>query len=301
LDKINLLACYGYKIVFNNISGHIKFTGAKSFSINFDNGYDPQDNASILYPSLGYLLGFRQDIYYSVSNPDYIDDNCSCADDEKYAIYSECNLDVAGDTYLFLKINNYGVIHNDFEDVEITVKNDMINDMKKYPDNLPEQTATIIKKRQGDRNLLAKIILGANKGLMVFDNGSNYLTKSYTFRQQVDIDHLDIEIIDPRGYTINMECVDFSMTLEIGSIYDAGLYKDNNDNMFDNILSGLPNLPMISKLDKPSDKLSDKLSDKPNFNNIFADNVAPVIYEMNNDNIVAKPEKKKKSKYKFKY
>jgi hypothetical protein len=141
LDKINVLACYKYRIIFNNISGHVKFTSEKSFTINFDNGYDPQNCQSILYPSLGHLLGFRQTLYLSIINTDYDEDLYEC---DKNVIYSECNLDVAGDTYLFLKINNYGVIYNDFEDVVVTTKNYM-KDTYNIKDINKSDTINIIK------------------------------------------------------------------------------------------------------------------------------------------------------------
>ena len=290
LDKINVTGSYEYKVIFNNLNGHVRLTSIRPFSVNFYNGYNPQDNMSLLYPSLGHHLGYRDISYNAIPNPD-IDmddpDHCGCDENnEYYIVNSNCNMDVAGDTYIFLKVNDYGNIYHDFEEISVNVYNNMST----------LDSAIVKKKRQGDKDLLAKIILTSNKGSQVFDNGANYLTKSYTFRQQADIDHFDIELIDPRGYTVNMCCVDFSMTLEIGIIYDSSLYKNNNDNVYDNLISGLPNLPVINKLENFENiVIENKKEDE--INSIFEDNTMPVIDVSN----MEKPKSKSKRKYKFKY
>ncbi len=67
---------------------------------------------------------------------------------------------------------------------------------------------------------------------MVFDNGSNYLTKNYIFKQPVDLYKFEIELIDPRGYTIDMLYSDFSMTLEVGQVLNSDLGNRMSNDIF---------------------------------------------------------------------
>ena len=154
------------------------------FSLEFSNG------SNILH-SLGYYLGFR-----------YTDDNYLYENQETiyldglllYYWKSNTFLDVTKDEYLFLRINDYGIIYNDFR----------------------------------DKRLLAKIIMFDAQ--YIVDNGSNFLTKMYKFKQPVNISKLEIELISPLGYTIDMNDIDFSFTLELGQIYDSNLLESINDN-----------------------------------------------------------------------
>ena len=64
----------------------------------------------------------------------------------------------------------------------------------------------------------------------IVDNGSNFLTKLYKFKQPINISKLDIELISPIGYTIDMNDIDFSFTLELGQIYDSNLFESLSEN-----------------------------------------------------------------------
>jgi hypothetical protein len=85
------------------------------------------------------------------------------------------------------------------------------------------------------------------------------------------------------------------MTLEIGVIYDSSLYKNNNDNVYDNLISGLPNLPVINKLETFENIITETKKDA--IDSVFEDNTMPVIDVSN----MEKPKSKSKKKYKFKY
>jgi hypothetical protein len=171
--EINLNMANGYVSIMSSASG-------ADFSINFTN--------SGPYPSLGYILGFRKNTYNSVLNG------------EKRYVKSESQLDVIGDNYIFLKVNDYGRIYN-------------FNQLN----NNNEGEELIY-------SYLAKVILNTPKGDKVFDN-NNFITKEYIFRQPTNIDRIDVELIDPLGKTIDMVYMDFSFTLEIGSVYDVNLYR----------------------------------------------------------------------------
>ena len=191
-----------FTIVFNDITGFITITCSKLFTANFDNNSD-------LYESLGYFFGFRKIQYTANYN----------STTSIYSIITEGQLDVVGDHYLFLRINDYGVIINNYENI-IFNESDKTN------------TVTSIKPREGKKNLLAKIIITNSKTEQIFDNGANFITKSHIFRQPVDISKLEIELIDPRGNTVDLLGMNYSLTLEIGTIYNSSLNDKFQNNLF---------------------------------------------------------------------
>jgi hypothetical protein len=322
-DVLNELHFFNFKINFNIINGFINIENSKTFKINFSNY--PSD-----YESLGFHLGFRKFIYESTYNKV----------DKKYYIKSEAQLDTIGDAYLFLRINDYGIIYHDFKDItakqinednlkdldvikkileeeladvrtekegykvdydyyktynnlkktiedaqnanfklDMNDVNTRINNIRLYRinDNMIDEAERVLfidtiesklleldakekkildelsvynytfeeKKIQGKKDLLAKIILNGNKTEQIFDNGSNYLTKSYIFKQPVDIRKFDIELLDPKGNIVDMNFMDYSFSLEIGIIYDSQL---KNDLTYNNVMN---TLQLTNMLDTP--------------------------------------------------
>jgi hypothetical protein len=221
LAKFNLIINGQFEIKFNIINGFVTFQNNSAFTIDFSNG-------TSRYESLGFQLGFRKNIYVSktkVVNGQTV-----------HYITSESQLDVVGEHYLFLKINDYGVIHHDFEDII------------KY-----DNSGNMIEKRkyQGDKNILAKMVIYNNKTEHLFENGSNFLTKSYIFRQPQDLTKFNIELIDPKGNTVDMVYMNFSITLEVGVIYDSSLKYELEDNMKNNMqISNLPLGNQITNINK---------------------------------------------------
>jgi hypothetical protein len=174
-------------------TGFITIESSKPFSIDFTN-LDP------IKRSLGYHLGFRK--------KEYTPKIKIVGTANVYYLISESQLDVIGDNYLFLKVNNYGKIYNFNE----------YNSHVKYENICP---------------YLAKVIVNVNKTEKVFDN-SNFITKSFTFRQPTNIDIFNIELIDPIAKTVDLLGIDFSFTLEVGVIYDSLLYNNNLNNNLNN-------------------------------------------------------------------
>ena len=126
---------------------------------------------------LGYYLGFRNDnTSYDMTKQKTYNDNGTTL----YFWTSETFLDTTKEEYAFVRVNDYGNIFNNIRNT----------------------------------NLLAKIILFESQ--FVFDNGSNFLTKEYKFKQPINITKLEIELLLPTGKTINMNSIDYSLTLEIG-------------------------------------------------------------------------------------
>jgi hypothetical protein len=228
LSKANLTLGTNLTIEFNYNNGFVTFQNDSEFTLDFS-------NVNSRYPSLGYQLGYRLDKYV-VNNTTIVNGSFV------FALTTESQLDAVIDSYLFLKINDYGVIYHDFEDILV----------KDYQGNIIER-----KKYIGNRNIFAKIIINANKAEYVFDGGSNFLTKSFIFRQPVDLNRLSIELSDSKGNIVDMVHMDYSFTLEIGVIYDLSLTYELTDpisNKF--LLNGLPNLPSLEKIDKKNHNLN---------------------------------------------
>lgn len=141
--------------------------------------------------SLGNRLGYRG------KDTDYLAENQSqlynfTTNTIYYAWTSDTFLDITKDEYCYMRINDYGVIYNDIR----------------------------------PKSLLAKIILYDQQ--FVIDNGANFLTKEYIFKQPTTITKFEIELINILGNTIDMNLIDFSFTLELKQIYDSTKYDNYN-------------------------------------------------------------------------
>lgn len=200
---------YAADFMINYIQGQLNIINnadATNFSVSWDN-IDYKVTFSNVTPftlkfgnigsntPLGYYLGFRNDDEsYDMSVQNTYDDNGTTL----YFWTSETFLDTTKEEYAFVRVNDYGNIFNDIRNT----------------------------------NLLAKIVLF--EAQFVFDNGSNYLTKEYKFKQPTNITKLEIELLLPTGKTINMNSIDYSLTLEIGqsdgNISKNGFIPGSNNN-----------------------------------------------------------------------
>lgn len=184
LNNINTLYETNFNISWDNINYKVSIYNTMPFSLEFD-------NETNIFHSLGYYLGFRynNDKYLMENQETIMIDNLS-----SYYWTGNTFLDITKDEYLFLRLNDYGTIHNDVR----------------------------------EHTLFAKIIMFDSQ--YIVDNGANLLTKMYKFKQPVNLTKFEIELISPIGYTIDMNDIDYSLTLEVGQIYDANLLESINDN-----------------------------------------------------------------------
>jgi hypothetical protein len=170
-----------FQINLDYNTNKIKISSNTFFNIDFTNTGN--------YSSLGYQLGFRNNIY---NNP--YKDNTSTT--PLYYIIGEVELNVISNNYLFLKINDYGNLYTNF-----------LNDQKYI---------------LSSKNILGKIILNSNSS-NINDNNS-FICKKYLFRQPVNINKFDIELINSDGDTVKGLNLDYSFTLEITYIYNSKEY-----------------------------------------------------------------------------
>jgi hypothetical protein len=86
----------------------------------------------------------------------------------------------------------------------------------------------VVTNQTLDKNLhhsFAKIIVDVDKGNMLYDNGSNTLTKEFFFNQPSDIQTFPVKITDPYDQAINLNGMDFSFSLEFKELINQELYE----------------------------------------------------------------------------
>jgi len=114
------------------------------------------------------------------------------------AYEGEGGVTLVGENYLLLKVNDYGKVVN-------TVN---------------------------DNSYLAKVILSSNKNFLVIDNHANFLCKTHDFLQPVNVSRFCVELCDYLGHTVDMNYVDFSLTLELSYCRTSLLKTDLETNIF---------------------------------------------------------------------
>jgi hypothetical protein len=167
-QKNNIKYGFQFKITHDEVTSKCTISNSTvMFSAFFEN--------KSVYDCLGKHLGFLNNNYDAILDST-----------EQRFITGESILNPIGDTYLYIKINNYGIIYTN-----------------------------LYSKTMFCTNLLAKIIIKKNKGIYIYDNESNLLSKYYNFIQPISISELNIELLDLHGNNIDLMGQNFSMTLEI--------------------------------------------------------------------------------------
>lgn len=137
---------------------------------------------------LGYNLGFRLPIYKVCEGVS----GTGTPPITTYSITGEGCLDVVGEKYMFLSIN-------DLHTVE-------------------QQTyGTYLQ-------CLAKIIIREEKYTVIYDDGSSFMANEIIFPSPVDLKYLQVKLLDPYGDAIDLNCMDFSFSIEITEVLNMKLY-----------------------------------------------------------------------------
>jgi len=161
---------------------------------------------------LGYNLGYEQFLYgivpFSVTGPfpqpisqgTAINPSPPPATISVYEAVGETFPDIFGDSYVYIRINDYDVIeHQNF--------------------------------RQSFFPVFAKILLPFNtKNQLINDiDLLNVVQRQYNFLQPVNIQRLVVTIYDAYGNIIDMKGANFSFTLEIEEVLNPALYEKLRD------------------------------------------------------------------------
>ena len=71
----------------------------------------------------------------------------------------------------------------------------------------------------------AKVIVNAPKNGIVYDNGSNTITKEYWLQQPTDISVFNVQIVDAYESTIDLVGANVSFSLELKEVLNSSLYE----------------------------------------------------------------------------
>lgn len=108
---------------------------------------------------------------------------------------SEAAIDLAGTRYMFLVVNDFNQSVHDV--VTVLYENSFMSD-----------------------NILARLVMREGKGVIMFDDNSDNITKRRHYFGPVDISKMHIKLIDEYGIPIDMMGIDWSFALEFQILYE---------------------------------------------------------------------------------
>lgn len=135
---------------------------------------------------LGYNLGFRNKSIFA----DYLNVESSL---DIYTI-SKCPIDIIGDQYALLAINDYYTVE------------------QRTNDNYIQAMAKIIATKN-------------NNGSIIFDSGYTVLTNDFVFPSPTDLKQIQVQLLDPYGIPVDMDCFNYSISLEITEVTNLKMYE----------------------------------------------------------------------------
>lgn len=175
-----------FSVILNSVSGLITISANDEFSLNFTGG---QFAGRIDNWGLGYNLGFRD------GAPPYGNFTSTRVTPYAESVTAVALPDILGSNYVFLSLNS------DWRVVE-----------HNHPDH-------------SNLASFAKIVVDVNKNDIIYDNGSNLLTKTYNLKQPTDISFFKISLFDEYGQFLNLKGGEVSLTLEVTEVLHSALYE----------------------------------------------------------------------------
>lgn len=136
---------------------------------------------------LGYNLGYRSKGYKLVPTTPVAPSTISTL-----SLTAEGCIDVVGDTYMFLAVNDLYAVEQKTKDNYIQV--------------------------------LAKVIIREDKFAVIYDDGGTLLSNEVIFPSPTDIALLNVQLLDPYGDVIDLCGENFSFSLEITEVLNTRLY-----------------------------------------------------------------------------
>jgi hypothetical protein len=137
---------------------------------------------------IGFNLGYRLGQYKAtLASPSPLN-----PDIEAISITAEACLDVVGDTYMFLCVNDYYTIEQKTDENYI--------------------------------QCLAKIIIREDKHMVIYDDGATLMSNEIIFPSPTDLKILNVKLLDPYGEVVDLCGMNFSFSLEITEVLNTKLY-----------------------------------------------------------------------------
>uniref|UniRef100_A0A6C0BB83 Uncharacterized protein n=1 Tax=viral metagenome TaxID=1070528 RepID=A0A6C0BB83_9ZZZZ len=116
-------------------------------------------------------------------------------------IRSEGLFDGGGDRYIYVAINDYQ--YNSNSSNLVTFDKNILNE-----------------------DIIAKIPMINGKLCLIIDESNNALTKTRKYNGPVNIARLNIKILDKFGNIIDLNCMDYSLTIEMEILYESFNFKN---------------------------------------------------------------------------
>jgi len=152
---------------------------------------------------IGYNLGFRSKYVKAFLTKPSIYTSLTA-----YYITGSACLDVVGDTYMFLCVN-------DLHTVE-----------QKTTDNYFQA--------------LAKVIIREDKHMVIYDDGGSFLSNEIIFTSPTDLSILKVQLVDPYGNIVDLCGLNFAFSLEITEVFNTRLYDFYRNYIW---LGNIPSVP----------------------------------------------------------
>ena len=169
-------------------TGRFEFSATQTFAI--DPTYESKER--LFDYGLGYYLGFKRCLRRAAVE--------LINDIPTWKVISDCPANFAGDSYLFLRLNDYTCVRHTFHGNTL--------------------------------NVFAKIIINQSKNDMAFDDYAGDHIKEVVLTGPEDLKRLHIQVLDAYGEVVDLTCINFSFSLEILEVMNVNLF-----NAFRNSLS----------------------------------------------------------------
>jgi hypothetical protein len=134
------------------------------------------------YWGLGYYLGFRNNLVYSIEQPD-----------GSFSVVSESVLNIQQNQYYLLQLFCPEAVVN----------------------------VTHVLSDYGFLDAFAKIVLKDGVFTIAFDDNQNLLRKEFSFLAPVTVPFFTFKLLNPFGQPVDMQNVDWSVTLEITEVVNS--------------------------------------------------------------------------------
>lgn len=158
---------------------------------------------------LGYFLGFTRAQFHST--------NVGTYPTAPHEIVSNICANFAGDSYFFLRVN-------DFDCVRQTVR-------------IYDSTYSADRAAPNDFTATGKIVIRDPKNFMTYDD-ANQNVNEVVFPNPTDISRLRIHLLDIYGDTIDLCSTQFSISLEVLEVKNLSLYNTIRDSLTMQYITG---------------------------------------------------------------
>jgi hypothetical protein len=158
---------------------------------------------------LGYFLGFTRTQHLSTNVGTYVS--------APYEITSNICANFAGDSYFFLRVNDYDCVRQ-------TVR-------------IYDSTFSADRSAPNDFTATAKIVIRDPKNYMTYEDANQNINE-VVFPAPTDISRLRISLLDIYGETIDLCSTQFSLSIEVLEVKNLSLYNTMRDSLSMQYITG---------------------------------------------------------------